>query len=261
MLSYLNMLISEELSQKEFEDKINSSDIKTLKKLDTIYCHYITSIPVIPNLKKLGASYCNISSISYLEKLEKLDITSCPNLLEIPNFPNLKLLYCSETNIASIPLMEKLEILYCCFCPNLLEIPNFPNLKKLNCRNTNITSIPHMKKLKEIDCSRTNIKSIPPIKKLKSLIIIDCPNIIEIPNFPNLEVLACIYSSPKIFDFTKLKKMKKLKEIECAISSVKFYIKNLKIINESDIYQNNHIYILQGRLYQNIYCTYELLIF
>ncbi len=197
-------------TQGEFENKINEVEIKNITELDVSCRSIIIDIPYFPNLKKLNCSCSNIYSIPLMEKLEEIYCYFCPNIKEIPNFPNLKELNCSHNiNISSISSMKNLEKLIC-FNSNIPYIPYFPSLKILRCYDTNITSISSMEKLEEICCYL-------------------CPNLHEIPNFPNLKKL-CYNGDLKI----------------------KFYNKNLLI---------NCKINFQGRLFQNTYRTYELLMF
>ncbi len=189
-----------------------------------------------------------------IENITELDIHNCLYLSEIPCFLNLKILDCLGTSIKSFPFIENLEKLCCSFCQNLLEIPNFPNLKQLVCAFSssiasihpmekleeldcnycqNLLEIPYLPNLKELDCSFTNIKSIPLMEKLEELHCSLCPNLFKIPHFPNLKELLRVDYHLKI----------------------KFYNKNLRI------HFFNTIQIFQGRLFQNTYSTYELLIF
>ncbi len=139
-------------------------------------------------------------------------------------------------------------------CPNILEIPYLPNLKLLQCSRTNITSIPYIEKLellhccmcpnlteipyfpnlRELQCFYTNIKSISPMEKIKLLVCSPCPNLHKISYCFSLNILYCD-------DYLK----------------IKFYKKDLEINNEQGTINQQ----LQGRLFQNTYRTYELLIF
>ncbi len=180
-----------------------------------------------------------------IENITELDLNFCENISNIFYFPNLKILNCSYASISSIALMEKLEELWCHHCPNLVEIPNFPNLKELHYWNCyNILEIPNFSDLKELSCEYTNTTSIPLMKNLEILDCRKCPNFYKIPHLPNLKILKCN---------NNLK--------------IKFYFKNLEIIYEDILftylghrYKNTHHHF-QGRLYQNTYRTYELLIF
>ncbi len=139
--------------------------------------------------------------------------------------------------------------------PKIYKIPYLNKLKRLDCSLTNISSIPFMKKLRELGCGSckklseipnlpnlrklgcdaTNISFIPLMRKLRELYCHGCPNLIKIPNFPNLIILYCD---------NNLK--------------IKFYNKNLRINHRINTIAIQH---LQGRLYQNNYRAYELLMF
>ncbi len=148
---------------------------------------------------------------------------------------------------------DNITELHISYCVNIHKIPYLPNLKILYCNNSSISSIPFMEKLEKLycyDCSKLieipyfpnlkflncfsiNIKSIPFMEKLELLCCIECPNLHEIPSFPKLKQLWCD-------DNIKFK----------------FCVKNLHVDDEDNTFQH-----LQGRLYQNTYRTYELLIF
>ncbi len=240
-------------TQEEFENEINKVGPENITCLCISINKNIRKVPYLPNLKELNCHGNNLFSIPLMEKLEKLCCYDCLNLFEIPNFPNLKTLICSFGNISSIPPMENLELLECNECENLCEIPYLPKLKKLSCYSCpDILEIPYLpnlevlffplaeknflsfsKNLKILFCSHSSIKSIPPMEKLEQLQCHDCPNLLEIPNFPNLRKIQCDY-----------------------YLKIKFYNKDLEVNN--NIISFHHF---QGRLFQNTYRTYELLIF
>ncbi len=169
-----------------------------------------------------------------IKNITKINISCNLNITIIPYFPNLKILCCGWTIYTTIPFMEKLEELYCWSCHNLTEIPLFPNLKLLECSWTNISFIPFMENLEKLSCSGClNIIKIPYFYNLKELYCERCPNLLEIPNFPNLKKLWC----------------------DCTLK-IKFYNKDLEIRPKI-----NTLQYFQGRLFQNTYRTYELLIF
>ncbi len=138
---------------------------------------------------------------------------------------------------------------------NIYKIPYFPNLKELSCSFSNISSIPSMKKLdslwcygcpnlseifhcpnlRQLDCSYSNVSLINSMENLVWLLCDNCPNLLEIPYLPNLKFLKCDINL-----------------------KMKFYTKILIVINHEKAVTIQH---LQGRLYQNTYRTYELLIF
>ncbi len=118
------------------------------------------------------------------------------------------------------------------FCMDITYIPYFPNLVKLICSCSSITSIPFMEKLEVLICSFCSIFEIPNFPKLNYIDCEWCPNLFTVPNFLRMKELKCD---------------KNLK--------IKFYKKNLKVN------MNNATQHLQGRLYQNMYPMYELLIF
>ncbi len=240
-------------TQKDFENKISKIGAENITELCILHCVSFSEIPYLPNLKKLNCANTNIKSIPLMEKLEILYCNGCSLLDSIPCFSNLKVLSCSHAYV-SIGLMKKLKKLTYSFCTDLYKIPYLPNLKILGCERGDIRSIPLMKKLEklwvsncpnlcEIPCfpnlkklhySRTNIKYIPPMEKLEELWIFDCPKLYEISHFPNLKKI-CHHNM---------------------IMKIKFYNKELKIYDKQNTLQH-----FQGRLYQNTYRTYELLIF
>ncbi len=134
----MRIVIPEDFTQKQFEDKINEVGIENITILIISDNSYITKIPCFPNLKEL-CCYCdtNIISISSMKNLEILCCYECPNIAKFPSFPNLKklILLHINTNIYSISPMENLEKLHLINCPKLVKIPYLPNLKYLNCFN------------------------------------------------------------------------------------------------------------------------------
>ncbi len=114
---------------------------------------------------------------------------------------------------------------------NEVGIKNITELD-VSCRSI-IIDIPYFPNLKKLNCYCSNIYSIPLMEKLEELYCWNCLKLPEIPNFPNLIVLHCT---------NNLK--------------IKFYKKNLVINCCKGTFQH-----FQGRLFQNTYRTYELLIF
>lgn len=119
-----------------------------------------------------------IMSLEGLTELETLVVKASSNLIR-PYFPtdctNLKKLVCDET--------EYLPPAYA--LPNLMEltvignlrtkyIPNYPALKVLRCENSNVDNLPEVD-LMELHC-------------------VDCPDLIKILPYQNLEVLDCSLS-------------------------------------------------------------------
>ncbi len=160
-----------------------------------------------------------------------------------------------ENEITKLAIDNIIVMLFCCNNSKISKISNFPNLKILVCEESNISFISSMKNLKELhcrncpkftkihnfpnleklNCSNSGIYHIPFMKKLEILGCTNCPNLLTIPNLPNLKKLFCSSRCLK----------------------VKFYNKDL-IVNGGE---KNSFQHYQGRLYQNTYRTYELLIF
>ncbi len=117
---------------------------------------------------------------------------------------------------------------------NNSSISFIEKLQELDCCHfSNISKIPYLPNLKKLICSFTDISSIPPMEKLEELNCCECPKLSEISNLPKLEKLHCSISL-----------------------KIKVYNKNLKINYCKDMFQH-----FQGRLFQNTYRNYELLIF
>ncbi len=153
------------------------------------------------------------------------------NEIGIENITDLTVEFCK--NITNIIFLSNLKLLDCTFS-SIISISPMEKLEWLRCDNCpNLLEIPYFPSLLILDCKWTKIRSIPLMEKLEQLVCYDCPDLIEIPNFPNLKAIMC--------DFTV---------------RMKFYSKNLIINCERDTLQH-----LQGRLFQNTYRTYELLIF
>ncbi len=150
--------------------------------------------------------------------------------------------------------------------PNIINIIIYNNNKGI--------IIPPIHGLTMLTCSYSDTESIPFIPNLRTLNIINCPNIKKIHNFPNLRILNCNFSK-----ITFIPPMKNLKEIICKCClelyeltnipnltdlqcdndlKIKFYNKNMRINYKINAITIQH---LQGRLYQNTYRLYELLIF
>ncbi len=157
---------------------------------------------------------------------DEIDKVGTDNITELCIFSN--------KNIIEIPHLPNLKKLWCTFCTNIISIPLMETLEEIVCVHCpNILKIDHFPNLKKLWYTNNNGFSIPKIKKMEELWCYQCPNILEIPYFPNLEYLICD---------------KDLK--------IRFYNKDLGINNS--IYSIQHF---QGRLFQNTYRTYELLIF
>ncbi len=236
----MKLRIDHRCSQEKFEEQFKNSQHINIVELDISYCTYIKSVPnfaVFNNLKKIDCSRNKIESIYPFENVINLDISKCYWMKQIPNFRNLQVLDCSYIQIT--------------------QIPHFPNLKKLSCNSTYIKYIPFIEKLETIECSK-------------------CKYLTQIPDLPNLRILSC--SSNDISHLPFLKKIKEItcynsgiKEIfissnsnlECVICDdnlkIKIYNKNMKIIVHNTN-KNNLIKYFQGRLFQNTYRMYDLLI-
>ena len=89
-----------------------------IEELCCMYCTALTSIPVMPKLKKLNCIECtSLTSIPALPKLETLFCNDCTSVTNIPLCPRLIHLYCSGcTSLTNIPVLPKLEELYCDGC-------------------------------------------------------------------------------------------------------------------------------------------------
>ncbi len=211
----------------------------------------------INNITSLGvSSSLNITFIPPMENLEILYILRCPNITRIDVFPNLRELTCVRTSIEIIPRMEKLVKICCMSSKNMKKILYFPNLEELICSGSSITSIAYMEKLKKLECAAClNLKKI---SHLFNLEVLDCSqNKINffIPLNENLKELKCT-KCPNLHELycnDKLEKIKCDEELKIKRSS-----KNLVEV-ETEFGKNNDK-ILQGKLYQNMYCMYELLI-
>ncbi len=232
----MDLNVSPYSDQEEFENEIKKLGAENIARLYIIRNSKITNIPYLPNLKRL---YC----------------IKCSALIKIPNLPNLEELDCVESNIFHISPMNNLKKIYCRLCPNLRNITgNFPELKILYCRNNeHVEVIGNMENLEALDCSYTNIVFIPHIEKLKRLYCDGCPNLVEIPYLPNLLILYCRYVEKIKFIIIRSNKL--------YILRYDFYIKN-KVFNRNLEINNidNTIHHFQGKLYQNMYRMYELLL-
>ncbi len=191
-----------------------------------------------------------------IENVTEINIYCCKKITYIHHFPNLIKLVCDSSAIVSIPSLENLEILTCYDCIDLIEIGHLP-------------------KLKYLDCSATKIKSIPFMENLKELLCDNCENLIKIPNFPKLEKLNCsrcnIRYIPLIKSITNLNCFdcanifeisyffENIKNLVCDIDNkrIKIYSKDLTI---RDIFIRRSYDNTRGKMYQNIYRMYELLI-
>ncbi len=124
-------ILDHNITQREFENKINEAGVNNITELYIFLCINITNIPHLPNLIKLICEFVNISSIPFMEKLEVLYCTDCPNLHVLPNFPKLIELNCGYAVFKSIPPFKKLKIMYC-FGIDLCILPNLPELRELH---------------------------------------------------------------------------------------------------------------------------------
>ncbi len=135
--------------------------------------------------------------------------------------------------ITRIPYFPRLKILIVSFT-NISSIPYMENLEELYCDNCNFFSeIRYFPKLRILSCRRTNILSIPFMENLEVLDCTHCPNILKIFCYPNLKNLYCSIDL-----------------------KIKFYNKNLEVNWKTVKIQ---IQYFQGKLYQNSYRAYELL--
>ncbi len=247
--------IEQNCTQEDFEAIVtDGKKNRKIIELDITDCLYITSVPTLPDLKVLYAS-------------------SCTNLSEIPIFPVLKNLYINDTQIRSVHFMEKLEGLEIYGCSNITELPELLKLKRLLCENQ-IKNIPFYKNLEElfiinsynsgnirlfhnyhhlkkIFISNISIEPFPPLENLEKLYMSNITHNFYIPNFPNLKKLVIKNMLIKIREFPS-----KLKNIEINVGRIKIYKENIKFNHNK-----NTIFHLQGRLFQNTYRVYELLIF
>ncbi len=221
----------------QFEKKINEIGIHSIVELDITCCKNILKVPYFPNLKKLNCSHTNIAIIPLMNTLESLNCNYCKNIYSIDSFPNLKEICCRGSNIINISSMEKLEVLDCACCQNMKSINYFPNLRALCCNYS------------------PDIFSIVLMEKLEILYVHMCINLSEIPNFPNLKELnisGCLNMN-KFPLLLKLDILNINRIVKLRICCQYIYVGGHRFFNSRGY--------LQGRLYQNTYRAYELLIF
>ncbi len=163
--------------------------------------------------------------------LSKKEFEDEINKAGIENITELRITHYGHFDqISYVPNLEYLN----CQCCNATLISSMKKLTQIICCFCpNISEIPFLTDLEKLYCCGTNISSIPHMEKLETLWCYQCPKLYEIPNLPNLNQLYCD-------DDLK----------------IKFYNKKLRVNDKKIMPQ-----YLQGRLYQNIYRTYELLVF
>jgi len=163
--------------------------VRTFQMLTHLYmneCNGITTIPILPNLKRLDCTDCsNLTAIPILPNLKRLDCIDCKKLKTIPTLPNLKYLQCSFCRwLEYISSMPNLKHLRCACCSSLRDIGDMPQLKNLYCRHCRwLTTIPKASQLLHLDCSNCrNLTQIQNIQKLKDLDCRGCDKLKDVPN-------------------------------------------------------------------------------
>ena len=98
---------------------------------------------------ELDCSCDDITSIPELPNLKRLECYDCPKLTTIPKLPNLEWLNCSWcVKLTTIPELPKLRYLYCYSCILLITIPKSIELTNLMCSNCRLLYIPIKLRLK-----------------------------------------------------------------------------------------------------------------
>ncbi len=247
--------IPQEFTHQDFINKIYKIGIWHITELN-IRTSNIEYLPYLPNLKILNAYNYIFFDIPNFPNLEELYIEFNYMLIHIPNFTKLKKLRCNINALKLSYNYDNLKELYIYgdrTC-NDFTLFNFPNLEYLSLFSTNLKKIPFLKNLEKIFMiMNSEIIIIPLLPKLKQINSISCKKIL-IPEIESLEVI-CIYLQQQYCIMQNVPRNLKILHIGGELK-LKFYRTNLKLFCSDKLTKN-----IQGRLYQNIYRMYELLIF
>lgn len=200
--------------EKNIEDYIidNTFDYWKIFKLYTLYFYdediiledeRISSIPILPNAKKINIGMTNIKSIHLSGNLEKFTADGNVNFekFTINKNNNLITLSCDDTNIKNIPKLSKLKELSISGTP-LNSFPDAPNLEKLFCRNTLISDTIPYENLKVLVCGESSITNIPKFKYIEHIDVAGL-DIETLPEFPNAKFVDISNTRIKFFHIGK----------------------------------------------------------
>ena len=216
-------------------------------------------------LKKLDLSYTNVDDISFLEKLTELielNITFCKNIENIRSISNLNKLknlsmgYITsrknENRSINLSYIENLITLrYLDINNNNVEneiiLSNLINLINLDISNTSITDIGFAEKLYKLDSlniSHNNIEDFQPLTKLLRLetllaVNVDLKDITFIESLINLRHLD-IKSNRKLFDFSPISKLKKIKTINLWATKIRDHLDTIDNFDHLVIFYLNN---------------------
>ena len=148
-----------------------------------------SSIPDLPNLKRLTLTGCHFKSIGNFKNLEELFTNR--ELKSIGKCPKLEELYgtCGFTDMSSMTFMsmKTLNIM----CPSLTHLPLTPNLIVLECKNSPLLSVlPEYTDIIDIYVSGAALVTIPNYESARKLNFLNCTNLTSVStSYPNLTFL------------------------------------------------------------------------